>query len=262
MLRLLSTALVAFVFAAAIFLPTQEIENKRASNLDRMQQESAQELARLQPGDDTYVEVPDIPYPINTAKAFRVVLLLDGIMLIAFAAIAPRLQLNGGRNATTAVAHARDDWPLLLLLTAIAGVLRTVGSDRGLWIDEITTLVHYARGSALDVFLQSSSPNNHLLNSFFVHIAITLFGEHEWAVRLPAIVFATATIPLFYLLVRQLSPRGEATLAALALALSYHHVFFSQNARGYAGMVFGGIVGTLALSGNKASSRDLCGVGT
>ena len=33
----------------------------------------------------------------------------------------------------------------------------------------------------------------------------------------------------------------------MTLALAYHHVFFSQDARGYTGMVFGGILGTLAL---------------
>jgi mannosyltransferase len=247
MLRFLSTALAAFVLAAAMLLPAQDIENKRAANVDRMQQETALELTRLQPGDDTDVAVPDIPYPINTAKLFRVLLLLDGMMLITFAAMAPRSRLTEGPNMATALAHAREDWAFLLFLTVIAGIVRTVGSDRGLWIDEITTLLDYARGSAMDVFLQASSPNNHPLNSFLVQIAITLFGEHEWAVRLPAIIFGTATIPLFYLLVRQFSPRVEATLAALTLALSYHHVFFSQDARGYAGMVFGGLLGTLAL---------------
>src|SRR5204863_3658184 len=88
---------------------------------------------------------------------------------------------------------------------------------------------------------------NHLLNSLLSRIAVTLFGEHEWALRLPAIIFGTLSIPLLYFGVRRYSGRVEASLAALALTVSYHHVFFSQYARGYSAMVFGALLGTFAL---------------
>jgi mannosyltransferase len=49
------------------------------------------------------------------------------------------------------------------------------------------------------------------------------------------------------LMVRRFSPRVEAALASFILALSYHHVFYSQDARGYTAMLFGGLLATLAL---------------
>ena len=52
---------------------------------------------------------------------------------------------------------------------------------------------------------------------------------------------------MFYALVRRFSTSSETFLATLMLTLSYHHVFFSQDARGYTGFLFGGVLGTLAL---------------
>jgi hypothetical protein len=79
-------------------------------------------------------------------------LFLDGILLIALALIAPRFQ----RVSSTGSRFWSSEWPIVLLLTAIASALRVVGSGRGLWIDEITTLVFMARGSFVDIFTRAA----------------------------------------------------------------------------------------------------------
>jgi len=256
LLRVLLTGLALLLFAAAVLFPAQDIENSRIANRDRLRQEAAHWAAQLQPNDDTYVRPLDTPYPISAPKLFRWLLCFDGVLVLAFAAMAPRFKQIPRRdpnekiplNSTTALMTCvRHDWPYLLLLTIVAGALRIVGSGRDLWADETTTLLQYILRPAVDILFQTTSTNNHLLNSLLSHLSITLFGQDEWAVRLPAIFFGTATIPLIYLLVRRFSPRVEAALAALMLALSYHHLFFSQDARGYTGMIFGGLLGTLAL---------------
>lgn len=248
LLRVVLTCLALLLFAGAVLFPAQDIENGRVANIDRLRQESAQWAAQLQPNDDTYVRPLDTPYPINAPKLFRWLLCFDGVLVLAFAVLAPRFRVTAGRDTATALTtYVRRDWPYLLLLTIVGATVRIVGSGRDLWADETTTLLQYIRRPVVDILFQTTSTNNHLLNSLLSHLSITLFGEHEWAVRLPAIIFGTITIPLFYLLVRRFSPRVEAALAALTLALSYHHLFFSQDARGYTGMIFGGLLGTLAL---------------
>ncbi|HKF43744.1 MAG TPA: glycosyltransferase family 39 protein [Thermoanaerobaculia bacterium] len=132
----------------------------------------------------------------------------------------------------------------LAAITALAAVLRLyrIGSD--LWLDEIATVLDYRDGSWLDVFTVFKSLNNHPLNSLLVKAMVGIFGPAEWAVRLPAALFGIATVPAVYALGRVALRGREALLAAFLLAVSYHHVFFSQNSRGYTGMLFFGVAGT------------------
>ncbi|HKA37261.1 MAG TPA: glycosyltransferase family 39 protein, partial [Thermoanaerobaculia bacterium] len=132
----------------------------------------------------------------------------------------------------------------LAAITALAAFLRLyrIGSD--LWLDEISTVLDYRGGLWLDVFTVFKSLNNHPLNSLLVKAMAGLFGPAEWAVRLPAAIFGIAAVPAVYFLARIALRSRDALLAASLLAVSYHHVFFSQNSRGYTGMIFFGVLGT------------------
>jgi mannosyltransferase len=239
---------VLFLVAAAVLFPVQQIEDRRAANLASRRDELTQQASALQPWDDTYIKIANTPYPINTTKLFPLLLSVDAVLLIILAALLSRLRL-AYEPLTKAEKwpFERADWLMAAVLTVIGATLRIVGSDRDLWIDEISTLVWYVHGPVIDTFLQALNSNNHLLNSFLGRTAVMFFGEHAWVLRLPAIIFGTLSIPLLYFGVRRYSGRIEAAFATLALAVSYHHVFFSQDARGYTGMVFGGLLGTFAL---------------
>ena len=156
----------------------------------------------------------------------------------------------------------KRDTVLIMAFTALALILRLWQINADLWLDEIMTVVQYMRLSPFEASLTFHSANQHLLNSVLGSISIHVFGESVWAVRLSALLFGVATIPVFFLLARLVTERREAIVATLFLTLSYHHVWFSQNARGYSGMVFFTVLSTFFLvrwlgDPNKAGRRDL-----
>jgi len=127
---------------------------------------------------------------------------------------------------------------LIAAITVLALILRLFRLDSELWLDEIATVVLFSPMPILHVITGFVSPNNHLLNSLLIKLAVTFFGEQEWVFRLPAAVFGAATIPVFYWVTRLTLSQRSSLCAALLLAVSYHHIFFSQNARGYTMQIF------------------------
>lgn len=121
----------------------------------------------------------------------------------------------------------------LVALTVIAAVLRAIGLNDGLWFDEILTLVLFVRPSLERIVTEYPNSNNHPLYSVLAHFAVGAFGEHAWSLRLPAALFGVAAVPAVYALGRAVTDRRESLLAAALIAVSYHHIWFSQNARGY-----------------------------
>jgi mannosyltransferase len=148
---------------------------------------------------------------------------------------------RGGVPLWTGGASSQDEpfpWKLLALLTALAVTLRSIGLDSGLWYDEIRTLMDSVRSPLARIVTFYPGEHQHTLYSVLAHLSIVAFGEHEWSIRLPSMVIGAATVPLLYVFARELVEKTEALLAALLLAVSYHHIWFSQNARGYAILAF------------------------
>jgi 4-amino-4-deoxy-L-arabinose transferase-like glycosyltransferase len=132
----------------------------------------------------------------------------------------------------TATLSRQDRWWLAGVL-ALAAVLRLVRLGEGLWFDEIDTLVHHARLPLLEVIRTFESQNQHMLYSVGAHLSLALFGDGAAALRLPAALFGVASIAATAWLGARVAARREGLLAATLLTASYHHVWFSQNARGY-----------------------------
>ncbi len=141
----------------------------------------------------------------------------------------------------------RDSTLLIVALTAFALVLRVVGINQDLWLDEIASVVKLFRLPPIEAATTFTSANQHLLNSFLGSISIRIFGESPWSARLPALLFGVATIPVFFAFANAVTRRREAVFATVFLTLSYHHVWFSQNARGYTAMIFFAVLSTLFL---------------
>lgn len=135
-------------------------------------------------------------------------------------------------GAAEAPAGGRE-WGTLLLLTAVALALRCVGANNGLWIDEIFSLVDSFRLPVGEIVASYPGDTHHPLYAVLAHLSLATFGESAFSIRLPSIVIGTASVPLLYLLGREVATRREALFGALLLAVSYHHIWFSQNARGY-----------------------------
>lgn len=151
----------------------------------------------------------------------------------------------------------RQDWVVLVALTALAAALRLYQLNAPLWYDEILTLVDYVRLPLGQIVSTYESLNNHILFSLQSHLSVAAFGESPWAVRLPAALFGIATVPLLWVIVRYAgASRVFAAVAAALLALNYHHIWFSQNARGYTGLVFWCLLSMLLVSvGRRNGSK-------
>jgi uncharacterized membrane protein len=144
---------------------------------------------------------------------------------------------------------------MLALILAFALALRLYRLGDGLWLDEIMTYVNYAKIPAGETITTYDSQNQHFLYSLLAHASFLIFGESAWSLRLPATLFGVASIWALYLLGRQVTNTREALFSCLLLAVSYHHIWFSQNARGYTGLLFWTILSSWIFLRSTRESR-------
>lgn len=138
----------------------------------------------------------------------------------------------------TAEATARRIWLAVAGLTAAALVFRVIGIGGELWLDEMYASILSFRRSFAGLLTIYEGDNQHPLYSLLAHLGIALFGESPASIRLPALLFGVAAVPMLYVLGSRVASRREGLLAAALLTVSYHHVWFSQNARGYTMLAF------------------------
>jgi mannosyltransferase len=82
------------------------------------------------------------------------------------------------------------------------------------------------------------SDNNHPFYSVLAWLSMHVLGESALTLRLPAVLFGALSLAMMYRFAAAHAPKREAWLAVALLMLSYHHVWFSQNARGYTMLLF------------------------
>lgn len=138
-------------------------------------------------------------------------------------------------------------WLALGAITLLALVLRLWDLNKCLWFDEIYFLVGTLRHPMAVILTVFTGDTQHPLYSVMARLCLVVFGEEPWSLRLPAVLFGVASVPALYLLGAKVTSRAEALVAAAFLAVSYHHVWFSQNARGYTALAFFAIVSALLL---------------
>lgn len=206
---------------------------------------------------DLYDHLPkpkgDFPEPpISGVTLVRLCFGLEALWLLMLGLTGGvRLRLRAGEYLTLpgpeegASGNLRHPLAWVVAVTVVAAVLRLYSINSELWLDEITTVLDYRAIPPFDVVAAYSSSNNHLLNTLLIKMMVNAVGPAEWAIRLPAAIFGIASIPVQYALARLALSQRASLLASLLLAVSYHHVFFSQNARGYTGMLFFSLLGTL-----------------
>jgi len=146
-------------------------------------------------------------------------------------------------------------WLILGGTTLVALVLRVIGLNKCLWFDEIYFLVVTVRHPMGEILTVFTGDTQHPLYSVMARLCLVLFGEEPWSLRLPAVLFGVASVPALYLLAAKVTSRAEALVAAAFLAVSYHHIWFSQNARGYTMLAFFAIVSALFLLEGIRSQR-------
>jgi hypothetical protein len=169
---------------------------------------------------------------------FKYSLAAFGIFLIAVGRLSIWQVMSRGDDR---VIHSRHSSLTVICVMAVltgAAVLRFYRLESGLWHDEILMYVNYARLPFGEIVSTYSDQNQHFLYSLLAHASIMLFGDSAWSLRLPSALFGVASIWALYLFGRQVTTPRESLLACALVTFSYHHVWFSQNARGYIGLLF------------------------
>jgi 4-amino-4-deoxy-L-arabinose transferase-like glycosyltransferase len=189
--------------------------------------------------------------PFRGVTLLQLVFILEGLLVMAAgwfglrAAWGTPAGRTAGRDGDGEPdVSARAALVALAIITALGLGLRLVRLDADLWLDEITPITRYRGFSTLELVTTYLSSNNHLLNTLLVRLVTVIFGEREWVVRLPAMLFGVAAVPALYWVARLVMSRVASLGAALLLAVSYHHIFFSQNARGYSAYLCLSLVAT------------------
>ena len=145
---------------------------------------------------------------------------------------------------------------MMFFILIVAALLRFYKLNEGMWFDEILTAVRYIRLPFSKLLFAFDSENQHFLYSILAHISVSLFGEHSWSLRLPAAFFGIGAIWMLYVFGINVTNRIETLIACALLSVSYFHIWFSQNARGYTGLQFWTIVsGYLFLQALESSDR-------
>lgn len=122
-------------------------------------------------------------------------------------------------------------------VTLVAIVLRVTHLGTELWLDEILTRVRYVPLEFRQLLSTYDSQNHQPLYSVMARASWLLLGGADWTIRVPAVLFGVGSVIAAWRFGRRVASEPEAVLAALLLAVSYHHVWFSQNARGYTVML-------------------------
>ena len=150
---------------------------------------------------------------------------------------------------------------LLVGAVSVALVVRLHGMDAALNHDEAYTWVMFASQSYSAIITSYSLPNNHILQSLMVHLAVQLFGQYEWVIRLPALLAGLLAVPIVFALGFFLFGGARVgLLAAWLLALTPVHISYSHAARGYSLMVLFSLL-VLFCAGSATAGRPRWWVG-
>jgi len=126
----------------------------------------------------------------------------------------------------------------LVLMMALASALRFYAlNDPSLWVDEIATWRELRPGAGLVFYTQVLDSIQGPLYMAVLWPLVRIF-DAETVMRIPAAVAGVLTVGLFGAAAGRWLDRRSARIGTLLLALSPFHVWYSQEARGYAFLLF------------------------
>lgn len=113
----------------------------------------------------------------------------------------------------------------IILLLAL--ILRCIELDLTLWLDEVRTYERAAHG-LFDALRLSATPISDVLAAWGLYL-----GDTETAMRVPFVMVGMAGVAMAYVIGQMAGGKPTGLVAALFIATSAYHVFWSQTARYY-----------------------------
>jgi len=144
----------------------------------------------------------------------------------------------------------------LILLIATATRLYGINSE-SLWFDEAFSVYHAQQSLGHIVTLPESTPPLYLIT---LHFFTKVFGNSEFWVRMPSLIFGVLSVLLIFLLAKKIFNQKVGVYASLLLAFSSYHVYYSQEARTYSLLVFLSILSMYFFVNYLTSNRRYYGV--
>lgn len=120
----------------------------------------------------------------------------------------------------------------VVALLIVAAVLRFAQLGSQPWLDEISALTGSIERPFAQIATQWPGAASHIFYEMMARAGLLAFGSPV-GIRLPAAIFGVIGVAVMYLFARRAFGLRPALLVTGLLAVSYHHVFFSQSARGY-----------------------------
>lgn len=140
----------------------------------------------------------------------------------------------------------------------------------GLFISLITPVMTYAlrwdealtmtivNGPWLNILSQDLLNNNHMLSTICVKICVSILGEKEWVIRLPALISTLISVVGIYYLTKCITrDYVSANITTLLAITSFGFVFCATNARGYAFVITIAILMSLLIALQEFISESL-----
>ena len=129
-------------------------------------------------------------------------------------------------------------FPSLLAILLLGAVLRLYGLDfQSLSDDELASWDFSHRETLSQVIRGVRGDIHPPLYFLILHFARWIFGESEWALRLPSAIAGWLCIPAIYLLGKRLYSEREGIIAAVFFAVLWAPIYFSQEARPYSMLI-------------------------
>jgi len=129
---------------------------------------------------------------------------------------------------------------LIIIIVILGAVLRFYGLGReGIWYDEAISISVSKLGfkDIIKWVFDNSAETNPPFYYMILSVWTAVFGDSEAVSRIPSAIFGSLSVIAIYAVGKLLYDKRAGLIAALILAVSFFHIKYAQEARGYTLMV-------------------------
>lgn len=126
---------------------------------------------------------------------------------------------------------------ILISIIILSLLLRVYYLEKeSLWLDEGHS-VNISKGSISEIIYKADIDPNPPLYYIVLHFWMKLFGDSEFSIRLPSVIFGILSIYLVFKLGELIYNRDIGIICSFILSISQYHIRYSQEARAYSLLV-------------------------